>query len=274
MVCHETFKDQDGNWLYPEEIKKVDTKKAIKIKDKTNVVVGAPESMSKSKKNTVDPETMINQYGADAVRWFILSDSPPDKDVQWSDSGVVSANKFLQRIWDLSVSIKNRADEKADIQSDNKFLLKVNDFVYKIDQSINQFRFNVSIALFYETYNYIKTNIKQKISNKVLNECIIKFIKLMIPFIPHLAHECLTFHNCRDVDVWPKIEKNTLEEVKIAIQINGKTKDVISIKKDLGEEEVKNIVLSESKVNTNIRNYKILKIIYVKNRIINYIIKI
>ena len=274
MVCHETFKDQDGNWLYPEEIKKVDTKKTIKIKDKTNVVVGAPESMSKSKKNTVDPETMINQYGADAVRWFILSDSPPDKDVQWSDSGVVSANKFLQRIWDLSVSIKNRADEKADIQSDNKFLLKVNDFVYKIDQSINQFRFNVSIALFYETYNYIKTNIKQKISNKVLNECIIKFIKLMIPFIPHLAHECLTFHNCRDVDVWPKIEKNTLEEVKIAIQINGKTKDVISIKKDLGEEEVKNIVLSESKVNTNIRNYKILKIIYVKNRIINYIIKI
>jgi leucyl-tRNA synthetase len=274
MVCHETFKDQDGNWLYPEEIKKVDTKKAIKIKDKTNVVVGAPESMSKSKKNTVDPETMINQYGADAVRWFILSDSPPDKDVQWSDSGVVSANKFLQRIWDLSVSIKNRADEKADIQSDNKFLLNVNDFVYKIDQSINQFRFNVSIALFYETYNYIKTNIKQKISNKVLNECIIKFIKLMIPFIPHLAHECLTFHNCRDVDVWPKIEKNTLEEVKIAIQINGKTKDVISIKKDLGEEEVKNIVLSESKVNTNIRNYKILKIIYVKNRIINYIIKI
>ena len=85
---------------------------------------------------------------------------------------------------------------------------------------------------------YIKTNIKQKISNKVLNECIIKFMKLMIPFIPHLAHECLTFHNCRDVDVWPQIEKNTLEEVKIAIQINGKTKDVISIKKDLGEEEV------------------------------------
>ena len=71
----------------------------------------SPESMSKSKKNTVDPETMINQYGADAVRWFILSDSPPEKDVQWSDTGVVSANKFLQRIWDLSVSIKNRADE-------------------------------------------------------------------------------------------------------------------------------------------------------------------
>ena len=97
MVCHESYKDEKGNWLYPEEVEKVEKNTVIKRSDKTKVLVGPAESMSKSKKNTIDPETMIKQYGADSVRLFILSDSPPDKDIQWSDSGVVSANKFLQK---------------------------------------------------------------------------------------------------------------------------------------------------------------------------------
>ena len=107
MVCHETYKDKNGNWLYPEEIEKINPKKIVKKLDKTEVLVGASESMSKSKKNIIDPEVMINQFGADAVRWFILSDSPPEKDVQWSDTGVVAANKFLQKVWDLNYQILN-----------------------------------------------------------------------------------------------------------------------------------------------------------------------
>jgi len=273
MVCHETYKDLNGAWLYPEEIKKINNNKVIKRNDETNVIVGPPESMSKSKKNTVDPEIMIEQYGADAVRWFILSDSPPDKDVQWSDSGVSSANKFLQKVWDLSYVIKNMPDVKINDQLDKDFINVINDFIFKIDQSINKFRFNVSIALFYETYNYFKSNINKKISNKSLQESIVKIIKLMIPFIPHLAHECLTFLNCKKIDEWPIIEKNTVETIKIGIQINGKTKDVMTIKKDLEENDVNEIVLKKSKVNKIIKNGKILKIIYVKNRILNYIIK-
>ncbi len=272
MVCHETYKDQKGNWLYPEEIEKISFKKAFKIKDNTEVKIGAPESMSKSKKNTIDPETMIKQYGADAVRWFILSDSPPEKDIQWSDTGVASANKFLQKIWDLNYSIKNKT-ETGDQKSNKDFILRINDFVYKIDLSINQFRFNVSIALFYETYNFFKSHLNEKISSKILSESIIKLMKLMIPFAPHIAHECLTLHDCKDINEWPKIEKNRLEEIKIAIQINGKTKDVLSIKKDLEENDVNKIVLNVSKANKNIKNSRILKTIYVKNRIINYIIK-
>ena len=97
MNSHESYKDENGNWLYPDEIKKIDNKNVIKISDKSKVIVGPPESMSKSKKNTIDPETMIENYGADAVRWFILSDSPPEKDVQWSDNGVVSSNKFYKK---------------------------------------------------------------------------------------------------------------------------------------------------------------------------------
>ena len=121
MVCHETYKDDKGNWLYPDEVLKIDAKKFIKKIDKTKVLVGPSESMSKSKKNTIDPETMINQYGADAVRWFILSDSPPEKDVQWSDTGVFSANKFLQKIWNLNHQITARKEIKVNEKLDNEF---------------------------------------------------------------------------------------------------------------------------------------------------------
>ena len=100
-----------------------------------------------------------------------------------------------------------------------------------------------------------------------------KFIKLMIPFVPHLAHECLSIHDCKDADLWPKIEKNNFEEIKLGIQINGKTKDVLTIKKNLNESDVNKIVLTKSKTKKIIKNIKIIKTIYVKNRILNYIIK-
>ena len=273
MVCHESYKDQNGNWLYPEEVERNKSGDFVKKTDKTKVIVGPPESMSKSKKNTIDPETMISQYGADAVRWFMLSDSPPEKDIQWSDTGVASANKFLQRIWDLNNIVKKRKIEKIDLKTEEKFKQVIDTNMYKIDQSINYFRFNVAIALFYETYNFFKSHLNKNISNKVFIECIVNFIKLMIPFAPHIAHECLELHNCEDVDVWPKIKNNIINEVKIAIQINGKTRDVMTAKKDMEEKNIKNIVEKESKAFKFIENKKILKIIFVKNRIINYIIK-
>ena len=101
MVCHETYKDEKGKWLNPVEVEKNPDGKYVKISDKTKVIVGPSESMSKSKKNVVDPESMIKSYGADAVRWFILSDSPPEKDIQWSNQGVNAAYKFLQKIYNL-----------------------------------------------------------------------------------------------------------------------------------------------------------------------------
>ena len=98
MVCHETYRDEKGNWLYPEEIEKISANIAFKKADKNKVTIGPAESMSKSKKNTIDPETMIKQYGADAVRWFILSDSPPEKDVLWSDTGVLQQINFYKNL--------------------------------------------------------------------------------------------------------------------------------------------------------------------------------
>ena len=274
MVCHESYKDQEGNWLYPYEVERINSKEVIKKKDNTKVVVGPSESMSKSKKNTIDPETMIEQYGADSVRWFILSDSPPEKDVQWSDRGVSSANKFLQKIWNLNFLIHSRKEKKVDFDQEKKLNLEVNNFAYKVDQAIENFRFNVAVALFYEIYNFFRDQIVKDLSNKILAENITKVMKLMLPFVPHLSHECLELHKSKEIYKWPVINKdNLVNEISFAIQVNGKTRDIIKIKKDSNESEIKKITQNESKAQKYLIDKKVIKIIFVKNKIINYIVE-
>lgn len=273
MVCHETYKDSKNKWLSPDEIFSDDK---INFYKKNNpdekVTIGPSESMSKSKKNTVDPEYMINQYGADAVRLFIMSDSPPEKDIQWSDAGVASANKFLQKIWNLNYLILKRKEITGDNTKEKKFYLEVDNFVNKIDASIKNFRFNVCIAHFHQVYNLFKENIESTIKNDILKENIIKIMKLMMPFAPHLSYECLDLHNCKTINTWPEIKKDVIEEINLAVQVNGKTRDIIKILRDLTETDVKSIVQKKSKATKYIENKKINKIIFVKNRIINYII--
>ncbi len=272
MVCHETYKDNSGNWLYPEEIEKLDGK-VVKRVDGSKVIVGPQESMSKSKKNTVDPETMIKQYGADSVRWFILSDSPPEKDVQWSDIGVASANKFLQKVWNLNYLTSLREEKKIDKKIENEFISKIHNYIYKIDTSINNFRLNVSIAHFYEVYKILKDYLENEISNSTYKDCLTKIMKLMIPFTPHLAHECLELMKCKKIDEWPEISKNNLlEEVKLAVQVNGKTRDIINVKKDTNEKEINKLIIKNSKASKYLIDKKVAKVIFVKNKIINFII--
>ncbi len=273
MVCHESYKDKKGNWLYPYEITKIDSKTAIKNKDNSKVVIGPPESMSKSKKNTVDPETMIESYGADAVRWFILSDSPPEKDVQWSDNGVASSNKFLQKFWNLNLLINNRKEQKVVKMEIDKLNIEIDKLVSRIDDSINDFKLNVSIALFYESYKILSGHLDAKIDNRSLVNNVTKIMKLMIPFVPHLANECLEMHKCDTRDKWPLIKKNVSTDIKFAVQINGKTRDIITIPRDLSEKLISLKIEKESKASRYIENKKILKTIFVKNKIINYIIK-
>ena len=275
MVCHETYKDLKGNWLSPEEVEKISEKKAIKKINKTEVKIGPSESMSKSKKNTIDPEIMIKQYGADSVRWFILSDSPPEKDVQWSDSGVVSSSKFLQKIWNLNKLIIDKDEKIVNEKKQEIFENNINLYVYKIDRAINHFQFNVAIANFYEIYRYFNDEMNKEISNKSLISCMIKIMKLMIPFTPHLAYECLTNLNCKNLNQWPKIDKNIIESIKVkmVVQINGKTRDVLDIKRNLDEAKVNILVKNSIKAKKYITDKTIIKTIFVKNKIINYIIK-
>ncbi len=275
MVCHETYRDQKSNWLYPDEIEKTSNNTAIKKLDKSKVIVGPAESMSKSKKNTIDPEVMINQFGADAVRWFILSDSPPEKDIQWSDTGVASSNKFLQKIWNLNQEILKRKERKSDKENEKQLNMKIDLYVNKIDKSIDNFQFNVAIAQFYEIYKYLNEAIKLNIKNENLVTSITKIMKLMIPFVPHLAHECLVNLRCKNSDIWPSFNKKLLENISInlVVQINGKTRDVIKIKKNTSEKDVDKLASRSQKAKKYIKDKNIIKTIFVKNKIINYIIK-
>ena len=272
MVCHETYKDINGKWLSPDEIEKNDKGNFIRNSDQTKVFVGASESMSKSKKNVIDPENMIKFYGADAVRWFILSDSPPEKDVQWSNQGVQAAYKFLQKIYNLNNIIINRKDT-ANEESKN-FEIKFNNYIFKITELINNFQLNVVIANVYGLYNLFNSSLNKKISNKCLRRNFVKLIKILTPFVPHLAYECLEQLGEKDINNWPEIDKslNLDERIKIAIQINGKTRDVIEVKKDLDE---KNVIIESKKIkkiNDYLSKSSIQKTIFVKNKIINYLV--
>ena len=231
------------------------------------------QSQCQNQKNTIDPEVMIKKYGADAVRWFILSDSPPEKDVQWSDVGVNSSNKFLQKIWNLNLLLINRKDRDNKNNKNEKFNLEIENLISKIDNSINEFKFNVSIALFYETYKVFNNYINDNVSNKSLIDSMTKIMKLMIPFVPHIANETLDLLNCKDKNQWPKIKSDLQNEIKFAVQINGKTRDILTIKKDLEKDQVNQSVANVSKAFKFIKDKRILKTIFVKNKIINYIVK-
>jgi leucyl-tRNA synthetase len=273
MVCHETYKDEKGKWISPDEIKKNDSNEFIKILDNSKIIVGPSESMSKSKKNVIDPESMIKTYGADAVRWFILSDSPPEKDVQWSNQGVNAAYKFLQKIFNLTNLVIDREDRNGveDLELD----YKINQYVFKISSQIESFALNVAVANVYSTYNLFFQFLNKKISNKCLTKNFSKFLKTLIPFIPHIAHECLEQIQETNTDEWPKVERNLKveEKIRLAIQINGKTKKIIEVDKDIDENNVLKECLKDKKISEQINEKKIIRTIFVKNKIINYLIK-
>ena len=216
---------------------------------------------------------MIKTYGADAVRWFILSDSPPEKDIQWSNQGVNAAYKFLQKIYNLNILIINRSDKNS--KDNEKFDIKFNNYVLKIDNLIDNFQLNVVIANVYSAYGLFTKAIEEETSNDCLKKNFVKLMKMLIPFIPHLAHECLEQLKAGNVDRWPKFDRTLVEneKIKMAIQINGKTRAVIELRKDLNEENVVDECRKNKKINEQLVNKKIVKIIFVKNKIINYLIK-
>jgi len=279
MVCHETYKDKDNKWLSPEEVESNDKKKFFKKNnpDET-VVVGPVESMSKSKKNTIDPEDIIKNYGADAVRFFILSDSPPEKDIQWSSQGIQASYKFIQKLWELHKKVIDKLNEKnADNVEENisKPLLEfTNSLIEKISKNIENFNYNVIIANFHEAYNFLNTEVKKQINKKIFKESYIKILLMMNPFIPHLISECLEDLNYKNKN-WPSYEEKYLEkkEVDIVVQINGKKRSMIKVKTGTDKEKILIEVKKDEKILKYLNNKDIFKYIYIENRLINLLIK-
>ena len=229
MVCHETYKDQTNAWLSPDEVTSEDGKKFYK-KDSPSeqVVVGPTESMSKSKKNTIDPENIIKNYGADSVRLFILSDSPPEKDVQWSDQGMLASFKFVQKLWTLNSKILDKIKDNNQGDEGNDLTKFTNQLINKITQNLEKFHYNVIIANFYEMYNFLIKEIDKPIKKEILIENYKKILILMNPFIPHFSNECLNTINENQIN-WPKISKKDLieEDINFVVQINGKKRAIL-----------------------------------------------
>ncbi len=276
MVCHQTYKTKDGKWLNPDDVFSEDGKRFfLKSKDKEEVIVGPSESMSKSKKNTIDPENIINDYGADAVRLFILSDSPPEKDVQWSEQGMVASYKFLQKLWNLHEIILNKINTKKKNNEIEKKLEKfVNEKINRYDYNLDKFNYNVLIANLYETYNFLSSIVKNEFDGDVLKVNYIKILTIISPIIPHFTSECLENLNIENLE-WPKVDKEKLfdETISIVIQINGKKRGNIIVKNNILEQELLKKVLENEKLSGLISGKTILKSFYVPNRLINILLK-
>ena len=276
MVCHETYKDTQNNWLSPDEIFTEDGKNFFKKNNKTEkVIVGPSESMSKSKKNTIDPEKMIEIYGADAVRFFILSDSPPEKDVQWSDDGITAAFKFIQKFWILQDRVVSFLKQNNISDSEDMNLnVFTNNLIFKVNNNLEKFSYNKIIANFHETYNFLSKCCVKNVS-KNFTENYIKILKLFFPVLPHLASECLSQLDENEKLIWPTIDNQYLksEKIKIVVQINGKKRSIIETKESLSEKEIVEKAKTQNDLANYLNNKDIFKIIYVKNKILNLIVK-
>ncbi|WP_415323407.1 leucine--tRNA ligase [Candidatus Pelagibacter sp. Uisw_127] len=276
MVCHETYKDKDNRWLSPEEISTNDGKNYFKKVDtKEKITVGPIESMSKSKKNTVDPQNIINNYGADSVRLFILSDSPPEKDVQWSDQGMVASYKFLQKLWLLNSKILEKIETDKSSSTNEALSKFTNQLIYKITLNLEKFHYNVIIANFHEMYNFLIKEIEKPMKTEILVENYKKILIAMIPFIPHFANECLTKINKNPIQwQWPVVLKSELieENINFVIQINGKKRALLKVKNNINEEDLLKEIQENKDTEELIKNQKIVKTIFVSNRLINIII--
>jgi len=273
MVCHKTYKNENEKWLYPEEIEESSNGNFITKKDKKKVTVGSAEAMSKSKKNTVDPEEMIKIYGADSIRWFMLSDSPPERDVQWSLDGVSASYKFIQKIWKLNeqiIDIKNSSNKIED-----KILEKaVNKTVYNVTKNLENFQYNVVVANIHEIYNVFNIHIiNEKTSEHTLKKEWEKIVMLLLPIIPHLAHECGELINKKSY--WPKYNSKLLEEENctIVIQIDGRKRGIMEMEINSNEEAAVEKSKKVGNVIKYLENLEIIKSIYIKNKLLNFITK-
>ena len=274
MVCHETYKDDKNNWISPDEIININGKKVLKKNQALEVKVGPSESMSKSKKNTIDPQKIIEDYGADSARLFILSDSPPEKDIQWSDEGIKSSYKFIQKLWLLNNNIMEEIAKDHPKDTGQDLSRFTNLFIKKMTNNLSLFNYNVLVANLHELYNFLNKEIKNKYTKKTLRENYEKILTSMTPIIPHFAMECIEKNKFKINQIWPTYDESLLEEkeVNYVVQINGKKRGLIKMTKDLDENKVLDNIKYDENITKHLLSKRIKKTIFVKNRLVNIII--
>jgi len=266
MVTHETYESLDGRWLTPDEVEVGEGGAMVERATGSAVRLGRVEKMSKSKKNTVDPEPILDRYGADAVRWFMLSDSPPERDLEWSESGIEGAARFVQRVWRLAMS--PAGNEGAD----PALLRKLHRSIAAVGEAIEGLQFNKSVAALYELTSAIE---KAKPST-TRDEAIRTLLLLVAPGAPHLAEEAWAARGEAGMIVdspWPSFDPVLLidEEVTIAVQVNGKLRETMTAPRGLAREEAEARALALPRIQTQLGGGLPRKVIVVPDRLVNIV---
>ena len=275
MVCHETYKDENNNWISPDELISKDGKKYLKNDKSKQVKIGPSESMSKSKRNTIDPENIINNYGADSVRLFILSDSPPEKDVQWSEDGIIASFKFIQKLWTLNEKVLGEINKNHTKDNSDELTKFTNRFVKKISNNLENFNYNIIIANLHEMHSYLTKEVIKGYQKKTILENYKKILITMMPILPHLSNECFESIKTENDELnWPIYDEKQIKEssINIVIQINGKKRGLINTKLDLDEVDLLKLVKKDQNIYKYVSDKEIKKKIYIKNKLMNIII--
>jgi leucyl-tRNA synthetase len=269
MVTHQTYQDAKGTWLSPDQVRREGDIWTI-IDSGAPAVAGRIEKMSKSKKNVVDPDDIVDQYGADAVRWFTLSDSPPERDLEWSEAGIEGCWRFVQRLWRLTLQVSGAEG------SDKALDRKTHQVIAGVGVDIEALAFNKAVAKIYDLANAI-----EKAAPSASRDAAIRTIVLLSsPMVPHLAEEAWAvlgapFGGGLIADAaWPAVDPTFLEkdEVTIAIQVRGKLRDTLTVAKGLPQAEIEVLALASQKVQNAIDGADIKKTIVVPDRLVNIVL--
>jgi leucyl-tRNA synthetase len=273
MVVHETYKDAHGKWLDPENIEKSPDGAWVQKSNGGAVTVGRIEKMSKSKKNVIGLQDVSMNYGVDAARLLVLSDSPPDRDVEWTEGGIEGAWKYVNRLWRLVTSAK--LDVKG--TPDSAILGKTDRVIHEVTQNLDKFHFNKAVANLRELSNALEDFSAKGGDGATLRYGIESLIKLMNPVMPHLAEELwqkLGHQTQLTAEKWPEASPERLktETVTIAIQVNGKLRATVTLPRDLDGKEAEKAALDEPTVQKAMEGKPARKIIVVPNRVINVVV--
>ena len=289
MVCHETYRASDGTWLTPEEIERLDGGKVVRTSDKSPVEVGRSEKMSKSKKNVVDPDEIIRDYGADTARWFMLSDSPPERDLEWTEAGVTGAWRFQQRLFRIASTaievLPAAGTPRPATFSEAAIALRraAHKSIAGISTDIEAFHFNKAVARLYEFANTIDSARGDSVgagddSTKwALREALEIFVRLIGPMTPHLAEElwqALGHKSLLADSPWPLAEDSLLvdDTVTVAVQLNGKLRGTIALAKDAPKDVAEKAALALPELVRGLDGKTPKRVIVVPNRIVNVVV--
>jgi leucyl-tRNA synthetase len=273
MVCHPTFKNKTGKWIFPKDV--IEKNNSFFLNSNEEVFKGDSQAMSKSKKNIIDPDDIIKIYGSDAVRWFILSDSPPDRDIQWSDNGIQGAFKYIKKIWRTYEKLKIYKKEKE--ENNNQLIKNSNILIKEITDCIEKFHINVAVAKLYVFLNNINEEIeKQSLNKESIENIYKKYLIIISAFVPYIANECwekMTGKQDMALQEWPKIDDSFLhkENFDIVIQINGKKRAIINATNNEGEENILSKSLAIKNIQVILDNKIIVKKIFIKNKLLNIV---